>query len=304
MALCMAVGRCLIYVALLFHALPLAGQMPTIPGTPVERFSLRAMEVMAGTGAAAEPGQEYTVHYTGWLRDGTRFDSSVDRKEPFQFVQGRRLVISGWEAGFEGMRVGGKRRLFVPYAMAYGEKGRGKIPPKAELIFDVELLAVRTVPEVLAAADLIAPWNEMEKKVVSLADALPPEKYNWRPLPDMRSVSEMLIHIANGNELLLGISTGALTGAAVNKQIAANAALEKVPATKAAIRTRLLNSFAAVRKELEAARAGNLAQERLFFGATSSQRGVLTRLETHVAEHLGQAITYARLCGIRVPAGK
>ncbi len=299
MALFVAVGRFLICVALLFRALPLAAQMPLIPGTPAERFSLRAMEVMEGTGAAAEPGQEYTVHYTGWLRDGTKFDSSVDRNEPFQFVQGRRLVISGWEAGFEGMRVGGKRRLYVPYAMAYGEKGRGKIPPKAELIFDVELLAVRTVPEVLAAADLIAPLNEMEKKVVSLADALPEEKYNWRPLPDMRSVSEMLIHIANGNELMLGISTGALTGAAVNTQIAAKAALEKVPATKAGIRARLLKSFAAVRKELEAARAGNLAQERLFFGGMSTQRGVLARLDTHVAEHLGQAITYARLCGIR-----
>ncbi|MBY0504121.1 MAG: FKBP-type peptidyl-prolyl cis-trans isomerase [Bryobacteraceae bacterium] len=286
---------------LLLLALPLAAQMPPAPGTPVERFAFRSIELAPGAGAAAEPGQEYTVHYTGWLRDGTKFDSSVDRKEPFKFVQGRRLVIAGWEAGFEGMRVGGKRRIFVPYAMAYGEKGRGKIPPKAELIFDVELLGVRAVPDVLAGADLLAPLNELERKILALADALPEAKYAWRPLPDMRSVSEMLVHIANGNELMLGLANGALTGPALEQQIAANASREKQPATKAAIRARLVASFAAVRKELEAARAGTLAQERTFFGAASTQRGVLAMLDTHVAEHLGQAINYARLCGIRPP---
>lgn len=286
---------------LLFAAWPLVAQMPAVSGIPVERFALRAIEISPGTGVAAEPGHEYTVHYTGWLRDGTKFDSSVDRQEPFKFVQGRRLVIAGWEAGFEGMRVGSKRRLFVPYAMAYGEKGRGKIPAKAELIFDVELLGVRNVPEVLAAADLAAALGDIEKKVLGLADAIPMEKYGWRPLPDMRSVSEMFIHLANGNELMLGLSTGALTGAAFEKQIEANAALEKGPSTKEAIRARLVASFAAVRKDLEAARAGTLAQERMFFATPSTARGVLTMLETHAAEHLGQAITYARLCGVRPP---
>ena len=286
---------------LLFAALPLAAQMPAVPGVPVERFALRALEVLPGTGALAEPGQEYTVHYTGWLRDGTKFDSSVDRQEPFKFVQGRRLVIAGWEAGFEGMRVGGKRRLLVPYAMAYGEKGRGKIPAKAELIFDVELLGVRNVAEVLAAADLLAALGETERKVLALADAIPFEKYAWRPLPDMRSVSEMFIHLANGNGLMLGLSTGALTGEPLEKQIQANVALEKGPMGKAAIRARLVASFAAVRKDLEAARAGTLAQERVFFATPSTARGVLTMLETHAAEHLGQAIIYARLCGVRPP---
>jgi peptidylprolyl isomerase len=91
------------------------------------------------------------VHYTGWLRDGTKFDSSRDRSTPFTFVQGRRAVIPGWDAGFEGMRVGGRRRLFIPYQLAYGEKGRNSIPPKSALIFDVELLDVKDAPPAPAA---------------------------------------------------------------------------------------------------------------------------------------------------------
>lgn len=275
----------------------LAAQIPAVPGEAQERLSLRAIEIVVGTGAAAEPGEEYTVHYTGWLRDGTQFDSSVGRPEPFRFVQGRRLVIAGWEAGFEGMRVGGKRRLFIPYALAYGEKGRGKIPPKAELIFDVELLGVRAVPDVPAAADLLAPLNVFETKVLALADAFPPERYAWRPQPGMRSVAELLVHLADSNEMMLGVATGALTGA-LDQRAVDDAA---PPATKSAIRARLVASFAAVRKELESARAGTLAQSRSFLGEASTERGVLVWLETHVAEHLGQAITYARLSGIQPP---
>ena len=105
--------------------------VPPAVGAVVETAPLRYIDVQVGTGAPAKPGQEYTVHYTGWLRDGGKFDSSVDAGKPIQFVQGRRQVIAGWEMGFEGMKVGGKRRLFLPYALAYGEKGRGEIPPKA-----------------------------------------------------------------------------------------------------------------------------------------------------------------------------
>ena len=95
--------------------------------------------------SSAEAGKVFSVHYTGWLLDGTKFDSSREKK-PLSFEQGKRKVIPGWDAGFEGMRVGGKRRLFIPYQLAYGEKGRGKIPPKAELIFDVELMDVQDPP--------------------------------------------------------------------------------------------------------------------------------------------------------------
>ena len=85
--------------------------VPQVTGTVVENFAMRYIDTAIGSGAPALPGKQYTVHYVGWLRNGTKFDSSVDRKEPFKFVQGRRLVIAGWEAGFEGMQVGGKRRL-------------------------------------------------------------------------------------------------------------------------------------------------------------------------------------------------
>ena len=282
----------------LLIALSLRAQMPPITGEPVEQVKMRYVDFWPGTGAPAEPGQEYSVHYTGWLLDGTQFDSSVDRKEPFKFVQGRRLVIAGWEAGFEGLRVGGKRRLFVPYQMAYGEKGRGAIPPKAELIFDVELLGVRHVPDVLPAADLLAPLNEIEQKLLGLAEAFTEAQYAWRPQPGMRSVAELFVHIAESNQLMLSISTGASTP---RKQISVNGTLETAPLSKAIIRVRLVASFAAVRKEMEAARNGGLARETTLFGVPSTQRGVLAYLDTHAAEHLGQAITYARLCDVRPP---
>jgi peptidylprolyl isomerase len=106
-----------------------------------ETFSLGYVDTKTGTGPLAEPHKWYTVHYTGYLTDGTKFDSSVDRGEPISFPYGSHRVIEGWDTGFEGMHVGGKRRLFVPYELGYGENGRAPIPPRAELIFDVELVA-------------------------------------------------------------------------------------------------------------------------------------------------------------------
>ncbi len=106
------------------------------------QYVMRYQDIKVGTGDIAEPGWVYSVHYTGWLAsDGTKFDSSLDRGEPIQFQQGVKRVITGWDQGFEGMHVGGKRRLFIPYQLAYGERGRPPvIPPKADLIFDVELV--------------------------------------------------------------------------------------------------------------------------------------------------------------------
>ncbi|HFE37654.1 MAG TPA: FKBP-type peptidyl-prolyl cis-trans isomerase [Gammaproteobacteria bacterium] len=104
---------------------------------------LNYKDLEVGEGATAEAGQQVTVHYTGWLEDGTKFDSSLDRSEPFQFKLGMGMVIRGWDEGVAGMQVGGKRKLKIPSELGYGASGAGGvIPANATLIFDVELLAV------------------------------------------------------------------------------------------------------------------------------------------------------------------
>ena len=105
--------------------------------------SLGIEDVKVGTGAEATPGRRVTVHYTGTLMDGTKFESSKDRNEPYAFVLGQREVIAGWDEGIKGMKVGGVRRLTIPSTMAYGSSPQGPdIPPNAALKFDVELLGV------------------------------------------------------------------------------------------------------------------------------------------------------------------
>jgi FKBP-type peptidyl-prolyl cis-trans isomerase len=105
--------------------------------------ALKIEDVQKGTGEAAVAGKTVTVHYTGWLANGTKFDSSVDRKQPFKFKLGAGQVIPGWDQGVSGMLVGGKRRLTIPPALGYGARGVGPIPPDSTLQFDVELLAVQ-----------------------------------------------------------------------------------------------------------------------------------------------------------------
>jgi peptidylprolyl isomerase len=104
---------------------------------------LRYVDVTVGQGPQPTKGQRVTVHYTGTLTNGTKFDSSVDRGEPFQFNIGVGHVIKGWDEGVMSMRVGGKRKLMIPSALGYGSRGAGGvIPPNADLNFDVELLGV------------------------------------------------------------------------------------------------------------------------------------------------------------------
>jgi peptidylprolyl isomerase len=122
-------------------AIKLPPNITVVKGILKTEFALKYIDSKIGTGDLAKPGIKYTVHYTGWLYDGTKFDSSVDRGTPYEFVQGRHSVITGWDEGFDGMRVGGKRRLFIPWQLAYGAAGRAPIPPKADLIFDIELIS-------------------------------------------------------------------------------------------------------------------------------------------------------------------
>jgi peptidylprolyl isomerase len=140
-ALC--VGAC----AARHPALP-PSPIPVVKGTPVDRLALRSIDYVVGKGALFAPSKCLYVHYTGWLTNGTKFDSSRDTLpngtmgDPIAFPQGVRRVIVGWDMGFEGMRVGGKRRLLIPYPLAYGDGGRPPIPPRSDLIFDVQLMAI------------------------------------------------------------------------------------------------------------------------------------------------------------------
>lgn len=105
---------------------------------------LKIEDVTVGTGAEAVDGKEVVVHYTGTLTDGKKFDSSLDRNEPFAFTLGAGQVIEGWDKGVKGMKVGGKRKLTIPGSLAYKERGvPGTIPPNATLVFDVELKEVK-----------------------------------------------------------------------------------------------------------------------------------------------------------------
>lgn len=127
---------------------------PGSPDSPTEvseadytttESGLQYIDLEEGDGATAEAGMQVSVHYTGWLTDGTKFDSSLDRGQPLTFPLGNGNVIAGWDEGVEGMKVGGVRQLYIPADLAYGETGAGggTIPPDATLIFEVELLEVQ-----------------------------------------------------------------------------------------------------------------------------------------------------------------
>lgn len=132
-----------------------ASTLPPAPGDVKTLYTVRFVDAAIGTGKDAAPDKCLYAHYTGWLTDGKKFDSSRDTmpngqpRTPLVFRQGARQVISGWDAGFEGMKVGGRRRLFLPYQAAYGENGRPPvIPARALLVFDVELMDVTDAPPV------------------------------------------------------------------------------------------------------------------------------------------------------------
>jgi len=124
---------------------PVEGGPPDVSGEPTTTESgLQYIDIVVGTGDSPQSGQTAEVHYTGWLTDGTKFDSSLDRGQPFSFVIGAGRVIAGWDEGVASMKVGGERRLIIPPELGYGEQGYPPvIPANAELTFDVELLAIK-----------------------------------------------------------------------------------------------------------------------------------------------------------------
>ena len=130
---------------------PAASSIPSPSPTPENTMiqmenGLQIQNLKVGTGPEAKTGYAVAVNYLGTLENGTKFDSSYDRGEPFQFNLGAGKVIKGWDIGVAGMKVGGKRKLIIPPDLAYGEKGIGPIPPNATLVFEVELLAVQAPP--------------------------------------------------------------------------------------------------------------------------------------------------------------
>jgi peptidylprolyl isomerase len=131
---------------LLDHPTPATAQTAGKPMTTAS--GLQIIDTQVGTGATPQTGQTCVMHYTGWLYEngakGKKFDSSLDRGQPFEFPIGQRRVIAGWDEGVASMKVGGKRTLIIPAKLGYGERGAGgAIPPNATLIFEVELLGVK-----------------------------------------------------------------------------------------------------------------------------------------------------------------
>jgi len=121
------------------------GGPPPVSSQPtVTASGLKIIEIKVGTGDEAQKGQTVSVHYTGWLADGTKFDSSLDRGQPLSFVLGAGQMIPGFDEGVAGMKVGGERRLILPPGLAYGAQGRPpKIPANSELTFDVQLVSLQ-----------------------------------------------------------------------------------------------------------------------------------------------------------------
>nr|WP_238325949.1 FKBP-type peptidyl-prolyl cis-trans isomerase [Bryobacter aggregatus] len=243
-------------------------------GTRTDFLRMQSIEIQLGTGAIAQPGQQFTVHYTGWLTNGKKFDSSRDRNEPFTFTQGKRQVIAGWDAGFEGMRVGGKRRLFIPYPLAYGEKGRGAIPPKAELIFDVELLGVQDLTPQPAAQDLLNTFNSLSARFLTLARTKVDPKLVW--------------HAANQIKLLTWAARDLPPDDLYQQRVQDYEKREQDTGSRQDAIASFSEAAAALKTQLTPLRSSALDRELRVFGEASTVRGYYLLLITQLSENLGR----------------
>ena len=170
---------------------PLEGPtLKTALGIESTSFSLDYIDTKVGTGELAGAHSWYSLHYTGYLTDGTKFDSSIDRGEPLTIQYGMHQVILGWDTGLAGMRVGGKRRLFIPFQLAYGTNPppQSHIPPRSELIFDVELVNISETPPPVKPAPAAPPSATRPSPAASPtgaqpAPAAPPPGTATKPTP-------------------------------------------------------------------------------------------------------------------------
>ena len=181
------------FVAVAIAALTL-GWQPAFATEESPPDRLGVLDMVRGTGATAIKNASVTVHYTGWLLDGTKFDSSHDRKQPFTFTLGAGRVIQGWDKGVAGMKVGGKRELVVPPDLAYGARGAGGvIPPNAALRFEVELISV-SAPNFKAIGN--DELKSLMQRGVTVLDIRRPEE--WAETGTIKSVERLTAFGKNG----------------------------------------------------------------------------------------------------------
>jgi peptidylprolyl isomerase len=128
------------------NAAPTSNRIPANTNHAAPAGELKIEDLTVGTGPSPKPGDRVTVNYSGTLTDGTKFDSSYDRNQPFTFTLGQGSVIKGWDQGVATMKVGGKRKLTIPPSLGYGAQDKGKIPPNSTLLFDIELLKIEPTP--------------------------------------------------------------------------------------------------------------------------------------------------------------